>query len=61
MTEYITKSQAIDFIKSLEALIGCTGVSVLTRGIERMESVQQRKWRNKLEKRICCEAATQEK
>lgn len=56
MTEYITKQQAIDLIKSLEALIGCTGVSVLTSGIERMESVQQRHWRKRREKRICDKA-----
>lgn len=59
--EYITKQQAIDLIKQYEVLIGFTGVSVLTSGINRMESVPHRKWRNKLEKRICCEAATQEK
>ena len=61
MSEYITKQQAIDLIKSLEVLIGCTGVSVLTSGIKRMESVQQRKWRKKCEKRICCEAAATKK
>lgn len=61
MAEYITKAQAIDLIKSLEVLIGCTGVSVLTRGIDRMESVQQRHWRKRREKRICREAtATKE-
>lgn len=59
--EYITKQQAISLIKQYEVLIGCTGVSVLTSGIKRMESVQQRKWRKSLEKRICCKAtATKE-
>lgn len=35
--EYITKSQAIDLVKSMEVLIGCTGVSVLTKCIEGLE------------------------
>ena len=30
------KAQMIDLVKSYEVLIGCTGVSVLTRAIERM-------------------------
>lgn len=37
MLEYITKQQAIDLVKSMEVLIGCTGVSVLTKGIEQIE------------------------
>lgn len=40
MTEYITKQQAIDLVKSMEVLIGCTGVSVLTKGIEQMEGCE---------------------
>jgi len=40
MTEYITKAQAIDYIKSMEVLIGCTGVSVLTKGFEQMEAAK---------------------
>ena len=36
MEEYITKQKAIDLVKSMEVAIGCTGVSVLTRGFERM-------------------------
>ena len=35
--EYITKQQAIDLVKSMEVLIGCTGVSVLTKCIEGLE------------------------
>lgn len=38
--EYITKQQAIDIIKQYEVLIGCTGVSVLTKAIERMTEGQ---------------------
>jgi hypothetical protein len=34
--EYITKQQAIDLVKSLEVVLGCLGVSVLTREIERL-------------------------
>ena len=34
--EYITKQQAIDLVKRCEVIIGCTGVVVLTREIERM-------------------------
>jgi hypothetical protein len=35
--EYITKQQAIDLVKSMEVLIGCTGASVLTKCIEGLE------------------------
>ena len=42
MTEYITKQQAIDLVKSYEVLIGCTGVSVLTKAFERMESAEEK-------------------
>ena len=38
MAEYITKQQVIDLVKSMEVLIGCTGVSVLTKGIEGLET-----------------------
>lgn len=45
MAEYITKQQAIDLVKSMEVLIGCTGVSVLTKGIEGMEATEgQQRW-----------------
>ena len=37
MTEYITKTQAIALVKSLEVVLGCLGVSVLVKEIERME------------------------
>ena len=40
MLEYITKRQAIDLVKSLEVVLGCLGVSVLVREIERMEAVE---------------------
>ena len=40
MAEDITKQQAIDLVKSMEVLIGCTGVSVLTKGIEGLESAK---------------------
>lgn len=40
MAEYITKQQVIDLVKSMEVLIGCTGVSVLTKGIEGLEGQQ---------------------
>lgn len=36
--EYITKQQAIDLVKSLEVVLGCLGVSVLTRELERLEA-----------------------
>lgn len=36
MAEYITKQQAIDLVKSLEVVLGCLGVSVLVREIERL-------------------------
>lgn len=40
MAEYITKEQAIDLVKSLEVVLGCLGVSVLVREIERLETVE---------------------
>ena len=33
------KAQMIEEVKSLEVLIGCTGVSVLTKGIEGLEGI----------------------
>jgi hypothetical protein len=48
MAEYITKEQAIDYIKSMEVLIGCTGVSVLTKGFEQMEDGRNHGWWNQL-------------
>ena len=44
MIEYITKQQAIDLVKSLEVAIGCLGVSVLTREIERLP-VREGRWK----------------
>lgn len=45
MAEYITKQQVIDLVKSMEVLIGCTGVSVLTKCIEGMEATEgQQHW-----------------
>lgn len=40
MSEYITKQQAIDLVKSLEVVLGCLGVSVLTKGIEGLEATK---------------------
>lgn len=43
MTEYITKQQAIDLVKSLEVVLGCLGVSVLTREIGRLQPLVEDK------------------
>jgi hypothetical protein len=32
------KAQVIDIVKSFEVLVGCTGVGVITKAIERMET-----------------------
>lgn len=42
--EYITKAQAIDLVKSLEVVLGCLGVSVLVREIERLPDCWVSPW-----------------
>ena len=38
--KFYSEQQVLDYVKSMEVLIGCTGKSVMTRGFEEMEGYE---------------------